>query len=253
MGFIEVPILNIAVFEQLAFLHEKTTFSAALRVVAWATTPAQGWVLFIAVSCWLGAASLLGARPRQGQVCTFGSWRRRCATAKQTCVPFHTVILEMPNMNPEVLREATFSSRCGEHAALEEGVPSHVRAAFFTRLSPLSADACPQRRGVEMFAATCDVRVSGSFPRLLLPVTYLSRNHSDHRGKSFALCWMLWLVAGHSFEGPLEAPPQTRRERDLFATWSISFVMCLPLSGQAFELSASICRPCRLFPCVFPG
>ena len=78
--------------------------------------------------------------------------------------------------------------------------------AFFaqTDLSQLHLilyiDGSPQRRGVELFAASVDVIVgSGALAftrRLLLPVLSLGRQNMDAMNKTIALLWQLLLLVG---------------------------------------------------------
>jgi hypothetical protein len=60
-------------------------------------------------------------------------------------------------------------------------------------------DASPQR-GAEMFASTVDIYDGKKFWRVLLPCIALSPCMMDAIGKSSALLWQLWLIAGPSYQ-----------------------------------------------------
>ena len=62
----------------------------------------------------------------------------------------------------------------------------------------LWADASPQKRGIELFAASVDVLSGYLSRRWLLPVIGLPRIALDHVGKTLALLWMVVLITGPS-------------------------------------------------------
>ena len=61
-------------------------------------------------------------------------------------------------------------------------------------------DASPQWKCLELFAATFDVLVNGTYGcRVLFPIVALDREHRDAAGKLEAFLWMVFLIAGPSF------------------------------------------------------
>jgi hypothetical protein len=64
----------------------------------------------------------------------------------------------------------------------------------------LFADASPQWRGLEMFAASMDIQDGQTILRRLLPVLSLDRVQLDALGKVMALLWQVFLVCGPSYK-----------------------------------------------------
>lgn len=64
----------------------------------------------------------------------------------------------------------------------------------------LFADASPQWRGLEMFAASMDIQDGQAILRRLLPVLSLDRVQLDALGKVMALLWQVFLVCGPSYK-----------------------------------------------------
>jgi hypothetical protein len=62
----------------------------------------------------------------------------------------------------------------------------------------LFADASPQWRGLEMWAASMDIQDGQSIVRRLLPVLSLDRCQVDAVGKMTALLWQVFWCAGRS-------------------------------------------------------
>ena len=64
----------------------------------------------------------------------------------------------------------------------------------------LFADASPEWRGLNMYAATTDIFCDDYHRRLLMPVIALGLGNGDTVGKVAALLWQLWLLFGPRFD-----------------------------------------------------
>lgn len=109
----------------------------------------------------------------------------------------------LQRVNREVLRRARVRVDCCDMLLWRE----FFRTLDLSTLDIfIFVDGSPQYRGLEMFATTLDLFISGSIPfhvRLLLPVIALRRDFLDQTGKTVGLLWQLFLVAGSLLLQPL--------------------------------------------------
>lgn len=152
---------------------------------------------------WLSATTVVReVRKVHSAATIFGKiFARRCN------ISLHDLVGDRPRVGYETLRQARVRG---------DVVSMLFHRRFWRHISStaqvfLYADASPQWRGLELFAATMEIwDQGGRVGKWLMPVISLERTHLDAQGKMLSLLWMVWLLTGPRWDDVLRFTEQVR-------------------------------------------